>query len=80
MNKLFQAQSADVTIMTEDLLKVYRNIMQMIVEPTHLSKCPVEKLPGLKFLDHLIPVPAIHFGHEFNTIASACPLNDDQVA
>lgn len=56
------------------------NITQMTVEPTHLSKSPIEKLPWLKFLDHLIPMSAMYFGHEFNITTSACPLHDDQVA
>lgn len=74
VNKLFQAQSADVTKLTEDLLNMYRNVMQIVVEPIHLSECPVEQLLGVKFLDHVMPVSAINFGFEFGTAASNVPL------
>ena len=58
---------------------MYRNVMQIVVEPTHLAKCPIEQLPGLKFLDYVMPVSAINFGYEFRTAELRCPLNETQI-
>ncbi|XP_066985911.1 SCAN domain-containing protein 3-like [Macrobrachium rosenbergii] len=79
VNKLFQGQNVDITKLTEDLLDMYRNIMQIVVEPGFLSKCPKVNLPNLKYMNYLLPLNVINFGYDFNTFANACPLNDNQI-
>ena len=79
VNKLFQGQNVDITKLTEDLLDMYRNIMQIVVEPGFLSKCPKENLPKLEYTNYLLPLNVINFGYEFNTYANDCPLNDNQI-
>lgn len=78
VNKMFQAENADITKLTQELLSMYRNLVQMIVEPRSLSKCSLENLPNLKFIDHLIPLCAIQFGYDFSTTAANC-LNETQI-
>lgn len=57
VNKLFHAEEVvDVTHSTEDLLLVYRNLLQTVAEPSHLSKFYSSKLPILNFADHTLPV------------------------
>ncbi|KAK4297981.1 hypothetical protein Pmani_029642 [Petrolisthes manimaculis] len=79
VNKIFQAQAADITKVTQDLVAMYRNLMNIVVNPKHLSKCSDENLPKLKFLDHVMPCEAMNFGYEFNTFAVACSLTKVQV-
>lgn len=79
VNTLFQAENADVTKLTHDLLILYRNLLQKIVEPTFLSRIPNEKLQDFKFNDYIIPLASIDFGYEFNTFLATCKLTKDQV-
>ncbi|KAK3878985.1 hypothetical protein Pcinc_016429 [Petrolisthes cinctipes] len=44
-------KNVDVTKLTEDLLDMYRNLMQVVVEPGFLSKCPKENLPNLDYYE-----------------------------
>lgn len=79
VNKMFQAEIADITKLTEELLGMYRNLMQLVVEPRYLSKCTLESLPNFKYMDYLIPVCAVQFGYEFSITAAKCSLNDLQI-
>ncbi|XP_076062362.1 zinc finger protein 862-like [Oratosquilla oratoria] len=79
VNKIFQSQTADVTKVTQDLIAMYRNLINIVVNGKHLSKCSDENLPKLKFLDHVVPCEAMNFGYEFTTYASACSLTVAQV-
>ena len=49
VNKLFQGQNVEVAKLTEDLIDMYRNIMDMLVESGHLSKCAQKKISLLNF-------------------------------
>lgn len=79
VNTLFQAENADVTKLTHDLLILCRNLLQKIVEPKYLSRIPNEKLQDFKFNDYIIPLASIDFGYEFNTFLATCKLTKDQV-
>ena len=72
VNKMFQAENADITKLTQEMLNMYRNLMQLDV-------CQIENLPNLLFMDYLIPICAIQFGYDFCTAASNCTLNEDQM-
>ncbi|XP_076033730.1 uncharacterized protein LOC143020818 [Oratosquilla oratoria] len=72
VNKLFQGQKVEVTILTEDFIDMYRNIMHMVIESCHLSKCAKENLPYLEFQNYILPLNEINFGYEFNTFAESC--------
>lgn len=79
VNTLFQAENAEVTKLTHDLLILYRNLLQKIVEPKYLSRIPNEKLQDFKFNDYIIPLASTDFGYEFNTFLATCRLTKDQV-
>ncbi|KAK4325120.1 hypothetical protein Pmani_004275 [Petrolisthes manimaculis] len=79
VNKMFQAENADITKLTEELLSMYRNLMQLVVEPRYLSKCTLESLPNFKYMDNLIPICAVQFGYDFSVAAAKAPLNNVQI-
>ncbi|KAK7085541.1 hypothetical protein SK128_009658 [Halocaridina rubra] len=76
VNRIFQSKNADVTKITQDLFTMYRCLMQIVVEPSHLSN---ENLPNLKFLDHILPLEHVSYSYDFITVSNACVLNKDLV-
>ena len=58
---------------------MYRNLMHVVVNPTHLSKCSDVNLPHLRFLDYVLPCETIYFGFEFNNFAAHCFLDQMQI-
>ncbi|KAK7081724.1 hypothetical protein SK128_012611 [Halocaridina rubra] len=79
VNRIFQSKNADVTKITQDLIAMHRCLMQIVVEPSHLSKLSDENLPNFKFLDHILPLEHVSYGYDFITVSNACALNKDQV-
>lgn len=80
MNKLFQGQNVDITKITDDLLDMYRSLMQVVVDSNYLSKCPKESLPNLSIQSYILPHTVINFGHEFNSFAQSCSLSSEQIS
>ena len=82
VDKIFQSQNADITKITDDLLDMYRSLMQIVVDSHYLSKCTKENLPDLNFINYILPVTGnttINFGYDFNCFAQSCPLNKEQI-
>jgi hypothetical protein len=65
VNKLFQSENADVTILTSDLLQLYCSFMQMIVIRAVMEKMRKHQLVSFPFRDHLRPFASVHLGYEF---------------
>jgi hypothetical protein len=70
VNALLQSQQADVLKLTDDLTKMFASLLNIAVIPTELSKCRITDLPKLPFRDCLMPCGCIHFGYEFEQLAS----------
>lgn len=69
VNKIFQGQNADITKITEDLMDMYRSLMQVVVDAKYLSKCFQENLPNLNNKNYILPHKVVNSGHEFNCYA-----------
>ncbi|KAK3889045.1 hypothetical protein Pcinc_006921 [Petrolisthes cinctipes] len=79
VNKVFQGQNVDVTKITEDLLDMYRSLLQIVVDSSYISKCPKQNLPTLNIQNYILPHTVINFGHEFNSYAESCSLHEEQI-
>ncbi|KAK3859066.1 hypothetical protein Pcinc_034789 [Petrolisthes cinctipes] len=79
VNKVFQSQNVEVTKITEDLMDMYRNLLQIVVEPSYLSKCSKQDLPNLNIKSYILPHTIINFGHEFNCCAESCSLDKEKI-
>lgn len=80
INKLFQSQNVDIAKITDDLMDMYRSLMQVVVDSNYLSKCSKENLPNLSIQSYILPHTVINFGYEFNSYAQSCSLSSDQIS
>lgn len=70
-NILFHGQNVVIGKLTEDLLDIHMNLMQMVSEPDFLSNCTKEYLPKLNY--------AFSVATECHQHANTCPLNGNQM-
>jgi hypothetical protein len=77
INTLFQSQQDDVLKLTEDLLNMFVTLMQFVVIPDELAKCDITDTLVFQFRNHLKQY--VHFGYEFEQLASTLPLEDSSV-
>lgn len=68
-NRLFQSTNADVLLLFEDLLMLYRSCLTKIVVPAQLEKVPDHSIVNFKFQEHLAHVDSIYLGYEFEVQA-----------
>jgi hypothetical protein len=73
VNMLFQSEQVDVLKLTEDLLNLFRLLMQYVVLPAALETCRMSNLPSFPFREHLMPARCVHLGYDFEQAASTVP-------
>ena len=78
VNKLYESDNVEVTKITVDLLKMLRSLMQIIVEPSDLSKCSDIDLARYNYQNYFIPLEQVYFGHDFHTLLAYSSLTEDQ--
>jgi len=78
VNKLYQLENVDVSKITNDLLNMLRNLMQIIVEPAQLCKCTDVNLASFSYRNYLIPLNQVYFGYDFNILLESSDLTQVQ--
>jgi hypothetical protein len=75
-NLLFQSDNVSPFILFQDLLLLFKSMLQKIVVPDQLSKISDTQLINYDFEQYLMHTDSMYFGYEFNLIAKTLVPQD----